>query len=190
MASTLRFTSADLEKFPDDGKRYEIIDGELYVSRQPHYYHQLVCSNVVGLLKAWNKRTGLGQVNLAPGVIFAEDDDVAPDVVWTSNARLATILSPDGKLHAAPELVVEVLSLGTANEQRDRDAKLKLYSRRGVREYWIIDWRTRQLEMYRREDAELTLIGTLFEGDALNTPLLPGFTCSVAELFEDIPPTA
>lgn len=187
MASTLRFTSADLEKFPDDGKRYEIIDGELYVSRQPHYYHQLVCSNVVALLKGWNRGSGLGQVNLAPGVIFAEDDDVAPDVVWTSSARLATILSPDGKLHAAPELVVEVLSPGTANEQRDRYAKLKLYSRRGVREYWIIDWRTRQIEMYRREDTDLTLVATLFEGDALNTPLLPDFTCSVAELFEDIP---
>ncbi|MEK6286352.1 MAG: Uma2 family endonuclease [Acidobacteriota bacterium] len=187
MASTLRFTSSDLEKFPDDGKRYEIIDGELYVSRQPHYYHQLVCSNVVALLKTWNKSSGLGQVNLAPGVIFAEDDDVAPDVVWTSNARLATILSPDGKLHAAPELVVEVLSPGTANEQRDRYAKLKLYSRRGVREYWIIDWRTRQTEIYRREQAELRMVGTLFEGDTLDTPLLPGFTCSVSELFEDIP---
>ncbi len=187
MASTLRFTSADLEKFPEDGKRYEIIDGELYVSRQPHYYHQLVCSNVVGLLKAWNKSSRLGQVNLAPGVIFAEDDDVAPDVVWTSISRLATILSPDGRLHAAPELVIEVLSPGTANEQRDRNTKLKLYSRRGVREYWIIDWRMRQLEVYRREETDLRMTATLLEDDVLNTPLLPGFTCSVAELFEDIP---
>lgn len=187
MTSTLRFTSADLEKFPDDGKRYEIIDGELYVSKQPHYYHQLVCLNIGSLLKSWNKKTNIGQVNLAPGVIFAEDDDVAPDIVWTSNERLAMVLSPDGKLHAAPDLVIEVLSPGTANEQRDRDAKLKLYSRRGVREYWIVDWRTRQVELYRREQADLKLVGTLLENDTLHSPLLPGFTFTVEEVFEDIP---
>jgi len=187
MVSTLRFTSADLEKFPDDGKRYEIIDGELYVSRQPHYYHQLVCFRVASLLEAWNEKTEIGQVNLAPGVIFAEDDDVAPDVVWTSNARLATILSPDGKLHAAPELIVEVLSPGTANEQRDRDVKLKLYSRRGVREYWIADWRTRQVEVYRREETELRMVGTFIEDDVLDSPFLEGFACKIEELFKGIP---
>ena len=187
MVSTLRFTSADLKTLPDDGKRYEIIDGELYVSRQPNYYHQLTCLNVGSLLKVWDKQTGVGQVNLAPGVIFADDDDVAPDIVWTSNDRLAMILSPDGKLHAAPDLVIEVLSPGTANEQRDRDAKLKLYSRRGVREYWIIDWRTRQIELYRREQVDLRLVSTLLEGDTLESPLLPGFSCSVAEAFEGIP---
>lgn len=47
MTATLSFTSADLEAFPDDGKRYEIIDGELYVSEQPHFFHQRVCINVV-----------------------------------------------------------------------------------------------------------------------------------------------
>jgi len=187
MASTLRFTSADLEKMPDDGKRYEIIDGELYASKQPHYYHQLVCSNSVAIFKAWQDKTKLGQVNLAPGLIFAEDDDVAPDLVWTSNDRLAMVLSPDGKLHAAPELVIEVLSPGSANEQRDRDVKLKLYSRRAVREYWIMDWRTRQIEVYRREQAELRMVGTLISGDLLTSPLLPGFACKIDDFFEDIP---
>lgn len=181
------YSSKDLGRFPDDGKRYEIIAGELYVSEIPHYYHQLACVNVACLLQPWSDKTGTGQVNVAPGVIFAEDDDVAPDVIWISNAGLAAALGSDGHLHAAPDLVAEVLSPGTANERRDRDAKLKLYSRRGVREYWIIDWRTRQIEMYRREEAGLTLVATLFEVDALNTPLLSGFTCSVAELFEDIP---
>jgi len=90
-------------------------------------------------------------------------------------------------LHAAPELVVEVLSPGTANERRDRKAKLKLYSVRGVSEYWIIDWRTRQLEVYRRDQAQLQLVATLFEADTLNSPLLPGFVCTVASLFERIP---
>jgi Uma2 family endonuclease len=128
-------------------------------------------------------QTGAGEANLAPGLIFAEDDDVAPDVVWLSSARRASILGADGHLHAAPELVVEVLSPGTANERRDREAKLKLYSRRGVLEYWIVDWRTQQVEVYRREELALRLVSTLYATDTLTSPLLSGFTCVVATLF-------
>jgi Uma2 family endonuclease len=178
-----RFTSADLELMPDDGKRYEVIDGELYVSKQPSWSHQMVCTVLGWALHGWSVETGAGRVNGAPDLIFAEDDDVAPDLVWLSTARLATALWPDGKLHAAPELVVEVLSPGPANERRDRDAKLKLYSRRGVREYWIVDWRQRQVEVYRREQAALRLTETLYEKDDLRSPLLPGFALPVKRLF-------
>lgn len=187
MATTLRWTSSDLEAMPDDGKRYEVIDGELYMSRQPHWHHQYACSELIAMLHNWSKETGKGQVNFAPGLIFAEDDDVAPDVVWISNERLATALAEDGKLHAAPELIIEVLSPGAHNERRDREAKLKLYSRRGVREYWIVDWRKREIEVHRREGIALRLVGTLFETDTLETPLLPGFSCKVLTLFENFP---
>jgi Uma2 family endonuclease len=187
MASSLRWTSADLESMPEDGKRYEIIDGELYVSKQPHFYHQQACGTIYSALYNWSKQTGLGRPSLAPGVIFADDDDVAPDVVWVSKERLAITLWPDGKLHAAPELVVEVLSPGVPNERRDKEAKLKLYSRRGVSEYWVVDWRLREITVYRRQDAELRLIATMHEADVIISPLLPGFSCRVAELFADIP---
>ena len=187
MTTTPRFTSADLDAFPDDGKRYEIIDGELHVSKQPHLYHQFICSDVVSKLQQWSAQSRAGRAVIAPGVIFADDDDVAPDVVWISSRRIATVLGPDGKLHGAPELIIEVLSPGEVNEKRDREAKLKLYSRRGVEEYWIIDWRRRQVEIFRREDARLVLTKTLGEQDALATPLLAGFGCAVADLFAGIP---
>jgi Uma2 family endonuclease len=109
--ATLRWTSQDLERLPDNGKHYEIVDGELYVSRQPDWHHQRVCVRLSGLLDAWSLQTNAGEANAAPGLIFAEDDDVAPDVVWISRNRLATALQSDGKLHSAPELVVEVLSI-------------------------------------------------------------------------------
>src|SRR5439155_2715093 len=115
MRATHRFTSSDLDAFPDnDGKRYEIIDGELYVSKQPHLYHQFVCTELVSRLQQWSDQHKQGRAAIAPGVIFADDDDVAPDIVWMSTGRMATILAPDGKLHAAPELIVEVLSPGAA----------------------------------------------------------------------------
>jgi Uma2 family endonuclease len=184
MSNALRWTSADLELLPDTSKCYEIVEGELYMSKQPHYHHQVTCSNISFFLKSWSDQTRVGEVSFAPGLIFADDDDVAPDVIWISAARLKQALAEDGKLHAAPELVVEVLSPGNTNERRDREAKLKLYSRHGVQEYWITDWLKRQVEVYRREQLALRLIATLYPADVLESPLLPGFRCSVAKLFE------
>jgi len=183
MPASLRWTSADLETLPYDDRRYEIIDGELYVSKQPHWHHQATCGNLFALLRSWSLATKLGEANLAPGVIFADDDDVAPDVVWISAVRLRTLLDETGKLRGAPELVIEVLSPGSTNEQRDREAKLKLYSRRGVDEYWIVDWRERTVDVYRREGAALALTEHLSGDDRLMSPLLPGFTAQLPDFF-------
>jgi Uma2 family endonuclease len=183
MSTSLRWTSADLQSFPEDGKRREIIDGNLYVSTQPTLAHQSVCSNVWFVLQRWSDDTGAGTAFEAPGLIFAEDDDVAPDVVWMSNGRLAEAVDDAGHLRLPPELVVEVLSPGPKNEQRDLEAKLKLYSRRGVDEYWIPDWRTQTVRVYRRAGAALELVATLGATDTLSSPLLPGFSTPVAFLF-------
>jgi Uma2 family endonuclease len=183
---TLRWNSRDLEMLPDDGRRYEIVDGELYVSKQPHWQHQYVCGRVFALLDSWSSQAKTGMANLAPGLIFGDEDDVAPDVIWISQKRLASALQADGKLHMAPELVVEVLSPGTTNQQRDRETKLKLYSRRGVQEYWVINWQDQLLEIYRREEGLLALDKTLYGTDVLQSPLLPGFACKVDQLFTNI----
>lgn len=184
--TTYRWTSRDLEVLPDNDKQYEIVDGELYVSRQPHLYHQVVSGNLVSLLNQWSEQQKNGLAIFTPGVIFADDDDVVPDVIWISHARLAQALQPDGKLHSAPELVIEVLSPGSNNERRDREAKLKLYSRRGVLEYWIVSWQERRIEVYRREDAILKLASTLYEDDALQSPHLLEFSCPIRKVFAQI----
>jgi Uma2 family endonuclease len=186
VSTEIRWTSADLERLPDDGSRYEIIDGELFVSKQPSWHHQFTCGEIHARLRDWSAETRAGQANLAPGLIFADDDDVAPDVIWISRERIATALHQDGKLHSAPELVIEVLSPGSANERRDRQAKLALYSRRGVDEYWILDWIRRQIEVYRQDNGALHSVAILRAGDTLETSLLPGFSCSVADLFEQV----
>ena len=183
MAVAERFTSADLALMPDDNKRYEIIEGELYASKSPGYEHQYTCGRFIQLLSTWNDEANLGVVLPTPGVVFAEDDDVVPDVVWISRARLNQVVDEAGHLRAAPELVIEVLSPGKANEERDRQIKLKLYSRRGVHEYWIVSWMIQFVEVYRRANAELRLAATLYHKDTLSSPLLPGFSCRVAQLF-------
>jgi Uma2 family endonuclease len=183
MSATLSFTSADLALLPDDGKRYEIIEGELYVSRQPSAEHQYTCSRFNYFLEGWNDKEMQGLVLQAPGLIFAEDDDVAPDVIWISRQRYDQGRDEAGHLHLAPELVIEVLSPGKSNEDRDRQTKLKLYSRRGVQEYWIASWIEQFVEVYRREAGQLHQVATLFREDELDSPLLPGFSCKVAKLF-------
>jgi Uma2 family endonuclease len=184
MPTTKHWTSKDLETLPStEGTRYEIIAGDLYVSTQPHGEHQSVCGVLFSVLYLWSQHTGLGRPFPAPGVIFADDEDVAPDVVWMSHARLAGAWDQAGHLTRAPELVIEVLSPGRANERRDREAKLGLYRRQGVHEYWIIDWRTQTVDVYRPTAGVLEQVTRLTRQDTLTSPLLPGFACVVGTLF-------
>jgi Uma2 family endonuclease len=184
MTIPLRYTTSDLDCLPDvEGVRYEIIDGDLYVSKQPDWHHQYVGGEIFRALQNWSHQTGAGLTIQAPGVIFAADENVAPDLVWLGRARLATIFDAGGHLRAAPDLVVEVLSPGEANERRDRELKLKLYSRQGVQEYWIVDWERQTIRVYRREQAALELVATLMGQDVLTSPLLTGFSCPVLSLW-------
>ncbi len=175
--------SSDLQLLPDNGTHYEIINGELHMSKSPHWHHQATCGNVYMELKLWCRRQGQGGVAINPGVIFSDTDDVIPDVAWVSQERLDDLMDDAGHLTGAPDLAVEVLSFGVRNEERDRTAKRKLYETQGVREYWILDWRLKQVEVYRRERGELRLVATLLPEETLTSPLLPGFACVVSDLF-------
>lgn len=182
--SPVRWTTADLVIFEGDrANRYEIIDGELFVTRAPNWKHQEVCVNVGTVLKLWSDESKLGQTAVTPGIIFADSDSVIPDVVWASNERLAYLLDAAGHLTGAPDLVVEVLSPGKKNEARDKEAKLKLYSIQGVYEYWIVNPVAQTVKVYRRENAALKLIATLYSQDELSSPSLPGFSCLVNRFF-------
>ena len=184
---TRYWTVDDLERLQDDeGKRYEIIDGELYVSTQPDWQHQFVSGQIFTVLQLWSNSTQAGMANLAPGVVYSKGTAVAPDVVWISRDRLRAALQPNGKLNASPELMVEILSPGSENTHRDRHMKLDLYSRRAVEEYWVVNWRERTIDAYRRRNDMLTFYKTFNEGDVLETPLLPGFTCQMSQIFTSI----
>ncbi|WP_083619746.1 Uma2 family endonuclease, partial [Planktothrix serta] len=134
----VRWTIHDLDGLPEnEWIRYEILDGELFMTRSPHRRHQQACVNIAALLHTASQSSGLGVTIFAPGLIFSEFDSVIPDVVWVTHERLEQIEDEAGHLTGAPELVIEVLSPGKQNERRDKQAKLKLYSITGVQEYWI-----------------------------------------------------
>ena len=182
-STSVRWTVADLELLPDDGRRYEVIDGELFVTRAPHWKHQNVSGKIVAALENWSVQSGLGESAINPGLIFSEVDSVIPDVVWASYERLETMLNEAGHLVAAPELVVEVLSPGEKNKRRDREAKLKIYSTYGVLEYWIADREQHKVEVYRREQGVLKLALSLYASDELTSPVLPEFRVQVSQFF-------
>ena len=179
-------TSAYLDQLPEvPGLRYEIIDGELYVSRQPTLGHQRASGRAYRAVDEWSERTGLGEAFNTPGLVLANDEDVVPDVVWVSRARLAEAQDERGHLQLAPELVIEVLSPGPVNEARDRQIKLALYARQGVEEYWVVDWLQHLVEVFRRSVGGLELAARLGDGDILKSPLLPGFTLTASTLWAE-----
>jgi Uma2 family endonuclease len=185
VADATRFTTADLELPPDiDGWRYEIIDGEMHASKTPDWGHQYAADRAVGALFAWSQRSAPGLTLTTPGIVFSDDNNVIPDAIWNSEARLFASSAGDKRLDVAPELVIEVLSAGPANERRDRELKLDLYDRRGVDEYWLIDWRGQIVDIYRRDGAgHLSLATRLSSGHMITSPLLPGFELPVDALW-------
>ena len=183
-AQRTRWNIHDIEVLPrNEWTTYEIIDGELFVTRSPHRRHQQVGGKIYAALDAWSVDSGLGEAIFTPGIVLSEADNIIPDAVWVTKARLAVIEDESGHLTGMPELLIEVLSPGAENIRRDREAKLKLYSMQGAQEYWIADRFAKRLEIYRREEGRLVLTMTLTIEDTLSSPLLPGFSYPVSQFF-------
>lgn len=176
----IQFTYEDYLELPDDGKRYEIIDGELYMSTSPTPNHQKIVRNFLFALSLYLKRHPIGEVMPAPLEVFFSQTNIAqPDIIFISNER-SDIIKPT-QIKGAPDLVIEVLSPST--EKRDRTVKLKMYARFGVREYWLPKEKTATVEIFRLQDGELVPVARLGKSDVLTSPLFPGLEISLDEIF-------
>jgi Uma2 family endonuclease len=182
-ASSLRLTNADVESMPDDGNRYELIDGELHVSSAPGFIHQTVVMNIAMAVGDYLRQHPIGRIVPGVGVIFDDYNGVIPDLVFATHERMRKALG-GGRFRAAPEIVIEILSPGVSNERRDPHVKLALYAARGVDEYWIVDPENRSVEIHRRDVAgKLAFDSSVLQGDELTCALLPGFKVRVDTLF-------
>jgi Uma2 family endonuclease len=179
-------TIADWEAMPHgDGNRYEIIEGELFVSRSPGLTHQIVSDNLVVLLRNFLKLHPIGVAVSAPGLVLSQYSGVIPDIVYFSNESRERVVSGE-RLMSAPDLVIEILSKGAENTRRDRVVKRQLYAKHGVPEYWIIDCHRCVVEVYRLDETLLPPAKTFEYSDELSSVALPGFSCAVSEIFEHI----
>ncbi len=176
-------TIADLDALPDDDNRYEIIEGELFVSRAPELKHQETIGNFYFQFRQYLTHHNIGRVIITPGVTFNNYTSVIPDLVFISNDR--TDITARGKrIEGAPDIVIEIVSPGAKNSRRDRIVKRQTYAKFGVREYWIADAENQTIEIYRLQENHLALIETLRQNDDLATSLLPDFKCRVADIFQ------
>ena len=175
-------TIADLEIMPDDENRYELMEGELIVSRAPGLSHQRVLGNLLTLINNYLAQESLGEVFATPGVIFDELNSAIPDIAFVSRERGALIASGE-RITGAPELMVEIVSPGSENARRDRVVKRQVYGKHGVLEYWIVDPERRTVEVYRVHQKSLELFATLVGQDEITSPLLPHLSFPVSKIF-------
>jgi Uma2 family endonuclease len=175
-------TVDDLDAMPEDGNRYEVIEGELFVSCAPGLSHQRVFGNIFKAFVNYLESNQLGEIIATPGLVFDQYSGVIPDVVFFTHRRGAEIIAKE-RLIAAPELVIEILSPGSENLARDRVAKRQLYAKHSVKEYWIVDSANRAVEVYRLQNVMLELVVILRGDEELTSPLLPDFKCAVAGFF-------
>ncbi|HYV41054.1 MAG TPA: Uma2 family endonuclease [Thermoanaerobaculia bacterium] len=177
--ASLRFTYEDYLLLPED-RRYEIIDGDLFMTPAPGTPHQRVVGNLYLRLRQHVDDSGLGEVLIAPcDVVLSPTDVVQPDVLFVAVDRASIV--GEKFISAAPDLVVEVLSPST--EERDRTLKTKLYARAGVRELWIADTKEKTIEILTNSGAGFRREGVFGVGTVLRSILLPSLEIPIAEVF-------
>ena len=175
-------TVDDLEVMPDDSNRYELIEGELFVSHAPSLAHQRISSTIFAAIIRYLDQHPMGEVLPTPGVIFDDFNSVIPDLIFMTNEQRAEIASGERVL-GAPALVIEILSPGAENTRRDRVSKRQVYGRYGVQEYWIVDPNQRTVEIYQLQAGVLELTTTFADRDELTSSVLPGFACITGDIF-------
>jgi Uma2 family endonuclease len=175
-----KLTYFDYVTLPDDGQRYEILDGQLAVTPAPTSTHQRVSQNLNFALESWVRPRKLGTVWQAPlDVILDEHTVLEPDIMFVAASR-AEIVTKRG-IEAAPDLVIEILSQSTA--ALDRGKKLHLYARHGVGRYWIVDPENETLEVFALRDGAYVAAGTHRGDDVAQVDVPPGFELQLAEVW-------
>ena len=178
-----RWTYADWERLPDDGNRYEVIDGELHVSPPPSTPHQSASNNLATDLTVYVRANHLGDVFTAPIGVRLPNEPVPlqPDIVFVSAARKGIISAQ--YIEGVPDLVVEILS--PSNWVYDRVEKQRVYAEAGIPEYWILDYRAKTIEVLVLEGGEYVLIRRYTVNERVASRVLAGFEIEVAAVFHE-----
>lgn len=175
----IRITYQDYLQLPETS-RYEVLGGDLRMVPAPNEVHQKVTGEIYYALVTQVGRKGRGRVYFGPfDVILDEDSVVQPDVLVVLKPNLS-IVSPEG-IRGAPDLVVEVLSPGTA--ARDRGIKRRLYGGYGVKEYWIVDPDANTVEITVNRNGSMETRSLATAGNRMESELLPDLDLWVDQVF-------
>jgi Uma2 family endonuclease len=175
-----RWRTSELDRLPDTPwLRYEIIDGELIVSRRPYLQHAEIIITLGSLLRPI-VRALRGKVLAEPGIVWGEEaeDNVGPDIAILLPDRLHLAKGP--ALSGAPNIAIEVVSEGSRTT--DYVQKRYLYQRTGAQEYWIVDRFERQVQVWQFTDTRATSV-SYGNADTMTTPLLPNLAIPVQDIW-------
>jgi len=175
-----KLTYEEFRQLPDDGNRYELIEGRVHLIPAPSMRHQFVSRNLHLSLGPFVEKNHLGELVAAPlDVRLSEDTALQPDLVFVSTQRLEII--QENFIAGAPDLVVEILSASTA--AHDRATKLNLYAEAGIPEVWLMDPLARTVEVLKLQ-GDKYLVHSIFAGkQTLTSSLFPGWEITLDELF-------
>ena len=174
-------TTEDYRLLPDSGPRYQLVEGELYMSPAPNRYHQVISRNIEFMLLKYLEAHPLGELYHAPFDVYLSEHDVfQPDVVFVKKENFGALT--DAGVEGTPDFVAEILS--PSNAYLDKKPKLRVYARTGVRELWLADPETRVVHVYRLQVDAQKPAATYTEGDTFSSPHFPGLTIRVIEIFK------
>ena len=181
MTTQTLVTADELLRMPDDGKRYELIKGELIEMAPAGGIHGRVGIKVAGFLFQHVHNNDLGELfGAETGVFLQHDPDTvrAADVAFISKERIPPDGIPTGFLDTIPDLVVEVIS--PSDRAGQVQAKIEQWIEHGVKLVWLVHPERRSITVYR----SLNEVHILHKDDTLTgDPVLPGFSCPVADIF-------
>lgn len=177
----IKFSYEDYINLPEsETKRYELLEGELVMVPSPNVNHQTVSINLEFIILQFVKQNKLGAVFHAPmDVVLSLDNVVQPDILFISNEQSNIITEKN--INGTPDLVIEILSPSTSG--RDVTVKHTLYSRYGVKEYWIVDPVGKNIEVHALQKQGLKLLKKYESADLLESPMLKGITIPLSEIF-------
>jgi Uma2 family endonuclease len=177
-----KWTYQEYRQLPEDGWRYEVIEGELVMTPPPAYQHQRASAKLHVAMANFCESRNLGEVYAAPiEVLLAPDTPVQPDLVFISASRLNDLIRDQG-LAGAPDLIVEILS--PSNWYIDRRDKFKLYEASGVREYWIVDPKAATIEVFVLRQGQYEALGKFGAGEAARSETLAGFEIAITQIIK------
>ena len=180
MTTRVRLTYADYAELPDDGRRYELHEGELSVTPAPGTSHQATLLNLAVILHGHVRARGLGEILPAPTDCILDNFTVVqPDIVFVEAAR-RSVVSERG-IEGAPTLAVEVISPSTG--AIDRRRKLQLYARYAVPCYWIVDPPARTIETHALAHGQYQAAGVLSGATPASLPPFGDLTLSPEEIW-------
>src|SRR5262245_9284871 len=175
-----RVSYADMERWPEDGRRYELYDGEVFEIPSPIPLHQMVSARLHLSLAAYVSAHG-GIVLYAPlDIVLTEYDVVQPDLILFTREH-QSLVDPRRVTRHAPDLAIEILSPSTASNDRGR--KMQLLAEHGVQEFWIVDPVSVSVEIYWLSGKQYSLASTATSEEQLQSPLLPDLSIRAADLI-------